>query len=451
MKEILKQPPYNKPTEQALIGSLLQNNCLHDDVAEVVIHTDFYNHAHRRMFLTISNEIKNGRPADPVTIGKMPDIDFVYCVDLARATPSSRNATAYAKTVKRLSIQRDLIATANEISDKAFSHCDNELELVADAERRIGQVTERLTIQIKDHTIGAALQESVNKMQELAESNGSLRGLSYGFVALDQYTNGLKPGTMATIAARPGGGKTTFALNIVEKEAIAGGFPLVFSIEMMRDQIANKMISSNGNVQMQKIMSPNMLDDNEWEAISAAKKRLKATNLEVVDNGSLTTDMIRIECRRYQRKYGELTLIMVDYVQIVKGKKSNNRTNEVDQISRDLLALAKEFDCPVLVLSQLSRDIEKRPDKTPLNSDLRESGQLEQDAEEIIFIHNEQEEGKTKPNDGLAKLIVSKCRNGRKGTVITEFQGEFSRFVNTNRNWASKNNDSKPLAEKFGR
>jgi replicative DNA helicase len=142
---------------------------------------------------------------------------------------------------------------------------------------------------------------------------------------------------------------------------------------------------------------------------------------------------------------------MVDYVQIVKGKKSNNRTNEVDQISRDLLALAKEFDCPVLVLSQLSRDIEKRPDKTPLNSDLRESGQLEQDAEEIIFIHNEQEEGKTKPNDGLAKLIVSKCRNGRKGTVITEFQGEFSRFVNTNRNWASKNNDSKPLAEKFGR
>jgi replicative DNA helicase len=447
MKQVIDQPPYDERAEQCVIGSIMQDNQRHPDVAEVLTGNDFYLRVHRDIFNRITREINSGKPADAVTIGNHPDIDFSYCITLQRNTPSSKNVMAYARTVRKTAIQRSLISAANDIAEQAFAHCENELELVGNAEKRLAEVTDLLTTQTQDNSISAALKDAYEKMRELAESNSSLKGLTSGIPGLDTLTHGFKKGTTTAIAARPGCGKTTFALNIVEIEAIAGGYPLVFSIEMKRDQLANKMIASNGNVKMHGIMSPKSLNDVQWKGVAEGIKRLEATNLEIVDNGSITTDMIRIECRRYLGKHGKLTLIVVDYVQIVRGKKADNRTNQVAEISRDLTALAKEFDCPLIVLSQLSRDIEKEGLRTPKNSDLRESGQLEQDAEDIIFIHNENDPDKPNVNDGLAKLIVSKSRNGQRGSVVVEFDGAYSRFKNTSRTWSY--HKQKPYTPKF--
>lgn len=445
MNEHLNTPPYDERAEQSVLGALLANNDYFDDVSEILTIEDFYNRGHRVIFTAIEKSIKQGKPADVVTISDHPDIDLRYCADIVKNCPASANAIVYAQTIRKLSTQRALIGAANEIAEQAFSRVDSATELLGDAERKLAQVTERLNVTTEDNSAKAGLKESYDRMRELAESDGSLQGITTGIQGLDDLINGLKKSTFVVLAARPGIGKTTFALNIAEGEAMRGGYPLVFSIEMMRYQIMNKMISSNGNVPLSAIMRPKSMDDYQWAGVGEAMKRLKATNLEVIENGSITTDMIRIECRRYVRKHGQLTLIVVDYVQIVRGKKADNRTNEVDAISRDLKALAKEFNCPVLGLSQLSRDIEKRRDKTPLNSDLRESGQLEQDAEEIIFIHNEENPDKQNPNDGLAKLIVSKCRNGKIGNVVVNFNGAYSHFSDTTRQWAS--HSSQPFAK----
>jgi len=347
MNEQTLTPPYSEQAEQSVLGAILSNNDYFDDVSELITATDFYNRGHREIFTAIAKLIKSGQAADAVTISGKGDFDLAYCVNLVRNCPSSKNALVYASVIKRKSIQRDLIGTCNEIAEQAYQHCENELELVSDSERQFSRVTERLNVTTEDNSARAALKETYELMEQLAESESSMQGISTGLIDLDDLMNGLKKSTMILLAARPGMGKTTLALNIVEKEAMNQGYPLVFSIEMPKTQVMFKMLSSNGNVPLPGIMRPKSLDDFQWAGIGQAMTRLKNTNLEIIDRGGITVDMMRIECRRYLRKYGRLTLIVIDYVQLVNGDTKGNRTNEMDGVSRGLKALAKEFDCPV--------------------------------------------------------------------------------------------------------
>tara|TARA_R110000772_G_scaffold125384_1_gene232066 strand:+ start:9509 stop:10858 length:1350 start_codon:yes stop_codon:yes gene_type:complete len=432
-------PPHSLHAEQAVLGVLLKDNNIFDDIAGTLSVSDFYNAGHRVIYNQIEKLIRENKSADGFTTAEHPEIELSYCISLLKNALSPTNGIAYAKTIRSKSIQRQLIGVCYEVAESGYqAHC-NEIELIADAGKKINDIANLLSVELFDNTAKAIIAETIDDMQRMNESGNEILGISTGIRELDKRINGLKDGTMVLIAARPGLGKTTFALNIVSNHAVNKGYPLVFSIEMPRKQLMKKILSSHGTIPLGKVMSAD-LEDHQWHQVSECMKIFKDTNLEIIDNGAVTTDMIRLECRRYLKKHGKLTMVMVDYVQLVRGKKSDNRTTQVDEISRDLKSIAKEFDCPVIVLSQLSRDIEKRADKTPLNSDLRESGQLEQDAEEIIFIHNEMHPDKVSPNDGLAKLIVSKCRMGEQGSVVTEFQGNYSRFIETTKSW----NYSKP-------
>ena len=429
---MLKSIPQSIEAEQAVLGAILANNKVFDDVAEQINGEDFYNAYHTQVFNSISQEVKQNKAFDAITLSKSHNLDMATLIDYVQLTQSAKNAVPYAKMVKKASIQRQIISASHSIAEMASSNIESMELLIADSERELAQVSDKLTVTSSDNGIKILLNETLDHLKELMQRKDNIVGISTGINALDAQINGLKKGTMVIIAARPAMGKTTMAMGMVQAEAIKGGNPIVFSIEMPRMQLMIKLFSSYANIPMDVLMSPVKMRDNHWGSISNLIKEFQKTNLEIVENSSITTDQIRIECRKYQKKHGKVSLIMVDYLQLIRGHKPENRTQEISQISRDLKSIAKEFDCPMLVLSQLSREVEKRSDKRPMNSDLRESGQLEQDAEEIIFIYRDEvyTEG---VNEGLAEVIVSKCRMGMTGRVITEFQGRYSRFIDTER------------------
>ena len=427
-------PPHSHSAEQAVLGAILQDNACFDDVSEILCQEDFYNALHRDIFAAIREDLKKVKTVDVVTLAKHEGVDLSYCIELNKNCPSLKNVRIYAQSVKDKSIQRQLIGASFDIQEAAYQQPESIQKLVSDSERILSQVTNKLAVSTQDNSASAVLKQTYTRMKEMVESDGSLVGISTGIPKIDQMINGLKKGTMILLAARPAMGKTTLALNMFEHEAMNGGYPLAFSIEMPAYQLMNKIIASNGNVPLPAILNPKSLTDYQWAGVNDSMKRIKSTNMEIIDNGDMTTDLIRLECRKYLRKHGKLTLILVDYLQLIRGNTKENRTQEISGISRDLKSIAKEFNCPVLALSQLSRKLEERANKRPVNADLRESGQLEQDAEEIIFIHREDEYPDSDDvNDGLAELIISKCRMGQKGTVITQFNGPLSRFDETNR------------------
>lgn len=425
----LMTPPYSMAAEQAVLGAILINNEVSDDVFALIDADDFYNVVNRSIFGNIKRLIKLGKTVDVIMLSnEVQDIELSYAIELVQVAPSEANAIQYAKKVKNDSTLRRLIAAGVEIQEIGY-HSKEEIEqVVCDCERAISEVINSISTTDTDNSICAILTETVEWLEELNDSGDELLGISTGFSDLDELINGLKNSTMIVLAARPAMGKTTLALNMVEAEAMRGGNPLVFSIEMPRKQLMLKIISSNQELSISDLQRVKSMGDFQWAQVSEAIKALKKTNLEIIDNGGITTDQIRLETRRYQKKYGKPTLVMVDYLQLIKPAKAENRTQEISQISRDLKNLSKEFDCPVLVLSQLSRGVEQRADKRPMNSDLRESGQIEQDAEEIIFIYRDEVYNKGSNDVGRAEIIVSKCRMGRIGTVGTNFKGQFSKF-----------------------
>jgi len=445
-------PPHSEQAEQAVLGAILQRNDLFDDVAELINQEDFYIRAHRVIFEAISQEVKKGRPADVVTIGSKPDIEMSYCVSLARNCPASKNAAVYASSIKKKSVQRMLIGACNEIQDASFSHVESVNDLVGNAERLISNVTDNLTKNTKDNSAGAILGISIKYLEFMSKSKKEIIGQSTGIYDLDIKINGLKDSTLVIVAARPSMGKTTISFQMCCQIALAGGYPLVFSLETAAELLMLKAISNIGGIDFGALQKAK-LDDHGWEKVGQASKALKASNLEIIDDSSMTTAQIRLDCRRYKKKYKHNpTVIMIDYIQLIRGINPENRTQEISQISRDLKDLCKESKCPVIGLSQLSRDVEKRADKRPINSDLRESGQLEQDADEIIFIYRDEVYNENSTDKGKAELIVGKSKMNTIGTVVTRFVGEYQRFMESNdQRVTSKQSSSNPYVKKFKR
>ncbi len=438
--ESLRVPPHSVEAEQAVLGGLMLDNSSWDTVADRLSPADFYRQDHQYVFEAIAELAGRGEPCDAVTLSEFLDrrgqLDraggLAYLATLARDTPSAANIRAYADIVRERSLLRKLIRVGGEIAASAFESDGREAhELVDDAERRVFEIAESGRKTGSGFTpLREVLGPTIDRLDMLHQSQGRLTGVSSGFAELDRMTAGLQPGDLIVIAGRPSMGKTTLALNVAENAAIGANVPVaVFSMEMSREQLAFRMISSLGRVN-QSHLRTGMFGDEDWSRINGAIGQMRSAPVYIDDTGSLTPTDVRARARRLKREHG-LGLVVVDYLQLmqVPGTKEN-RATEISEISRSLKALAKELAVPVIALSQLNRSVEQRTDKKPVMSDLRESGAIEQDADLIMLIYREEVYEPNTTRKGIADIIIAKQRNGPTGEVHLTFLGEYTRFEN---------------------
>jgi replicative DNA helicase len=353
---------------------------------------------------------------------------------LAKDTPSAANITAYADIVRDRSVLRQLIHIGTQISDSAFNTEGRDTaELLENAERQVFQIAEQRQrgqgggfIPIK-----SLLANAVDKIETLFEQEGAITGAGTGFTDFDELTSGLQPADLIIVAGRPSMGKTTIAMNIAENIALKGNMPVaVFSMEMPGDSLAMRMMSSLGRIDQHKVRT-GKLDDDDWPRLTSAINLLAGTQLFIDDSPALSPTEVRARARRLAREHGQLGLIVVDYLQLMQSPSSgDNRVQQISDISRGLKALAKELNVPVVALSQLNRNLEQRPNKRPVMSDLRDSGAIEQDADLIVFVYRDEVYNEDSNDKGIAEIIIGKQRNGPLGTVRLTFLGQYTRFEN---------------------
>ncbi len=439
--ESLQVPPNSMQAEQSVLGGLLLDNETWDTVADRVGENDFYRKDHRLIFRTISELANRQEPFDVITISEALDATddlqeangLAYLSMLAKDTPSAANIAAYADIVRDRSVLRQLIHVGTDISDSAFKTEGRETaELLELAERRVFEIAEqRQRGQGGFTAIKSLLAEAVDKIEMLFEQEGNITGAGTGFTDLDEMTSGLQPADLIIVAGRPSMGKTTIAMNMAENIAIKGDKPVaVFSMEMPGDSLAMRMMSSLGRIDQHKVRT-GKLDDDEWPRLTSAINILADTKLFIDDTPALTPTEVRSRARRLTRDHGQLGLIVLDYLQLMQSPSSGeNRVQQISDISRGLKALAKELNVPVIALSQLNRNLEQRPNKRPVMSDLRESGSIEQDADVIMFVYRDEVYNEDSPDKGMAELIIGKQRNGPIGTVRLTFLGQYTRFEN---------------------
>jgi replicative DNA helicase len=443
----LKMPPHSIEAEQSLLGGLMLVNEAWDTVAERVTEADFYRQDHRLIFQVMSDLIAESQPLDVITISErlagMGQLDtpgglsLAYLGELVSNTPSAANIAAYAAIVRERSTRRSLIAAANDISDTSFNPEGRSGDEVLDeAERRIMQVAEGRPKEGGPQVVDGLLKSTLDKIDELYRSDGNLTGISTGFTDLDDKTSGLQRADLVIVAGRPSMGKTSFAMNLVENAALVIDEPvLVFSMEMPAESLVTRMLSSIGKIDQTRLRNGD-LQDEDWSKLSTAVNALKDRKLLIDDTPALTPTEIRSRARRVAREHGSIGLIMVDYLQLMRvAGASEGRTAEISEISRSLKGIAKEFNCPMVALSQLNRSLEQRPNKRPVMSDLRESGAIEQDADVIMFIYRDEVYHEESPDKGVAEIIIGKQRNGPIGTSRLAFFGQYTRFENLARGY----------------
>ncbi len=438
-----RMPPHSIEAEQAMLGCLMLDAGGFDKISDLVTESDFYQYNHRLIFRAINNLVGDSSPSDVVTVsgwldqlGLLEDANGVHYIGaLSQETPSVANIKTYAEIVRERSVLRQLIGVANEIADSAFeSEGRTSKELLDFAESKVFAIADQTgrTGSGGFSNIKTVLSDAVERINFLFESDAAITGLSTGFDELDEKTSGLQASDLIIVAGRPSMGKTTFAMNLAENAALTADAPVaVFSMEMPAEQLGMRMISSLGRVELQKLRTGN-LAEQDWPRVTSAITLLnQKRNLFIDDTPALTPNDLRARCRRLAREHG-ISLIVIDYLQLMQvAGGGENRATEISEISRSLKALAKELSVPIVALSQLNRSLEQRPDKRPVMSDLRESGAIEQDADVIIFIYRdevynpEDEESK-----GKAEILIRKQRNGPIGSVMLTFLGRFTRFEN---------------------
>ncbi len=433
----LKVPPHSLEAEQAVIGGLMLDNQSFDDVSEIVTEVDFYRREHKLIFRAIAQLGEENHPFDVITLGEALNKagvlaeagGMVYLAEVARNTPSASNIRAYAEIVRERSVLRQMIKVANEIAENAFNPKGRAAsELLDEAERKVFAIAEQGQKAGGPRDIKSILKTTVDRIDRMFSSDESITGVTTGFTDLDGMTSGLQPSDLVIVAARPSMGKTTFAMNLVENALIRSGKPvLVFSMEMPADSIVMRMLSSLGRIDQTRVRS-GKLEEDDWPRFNSAISMLAEQKLFIDDSAGLSPVEVRARARRVVRDAGPLALIMVDYLQLMRVPGAESRVAEISEISRTLKAIAKEMNCPVVALSQLNRSLEQRPNKRPVNSDLRESGAIEQDADIIMFIYRDEVYNEDSEEKGIAEIIIGKQRNGPIGTVRLAFQGRFTRF-----------------------
>ncbi len=431
-------PPHSEAAEQSVLGGLLLSNEAWDSVAERIIAADFYRTGHQVIFRHVAKLLEAGEPLDVVTLsdalnssGELESAGgMAYLMELARNTPSASNVRAYAKVVGERSVLRKLIRAGQEIAGSAFNPDGRgSHELIDEAERRIMQVSEQGPSAGGPQEVGPLLGRAMQRIEEIWNSGSSITGLGTGYSKLDSMTSGLQRADMIVVAGRPSMGKTSFAMNMVEHAALGQQRPvLVFSMEMPAEQLIVRLLSGMARIGQDRIRRGE-LEGEEWQRISEAAVKLKDRPLYIDDTPALTPTEVRARARRLAREHGALAMIVVDYLQLMRvAGASEGRTAEISEISRNLKALAKELDCPLVAVSQLNRAVEQRPSKRPVNSDLRDSGAIEQDADVILLIYRAEVYNENSEWKGTAEVIVGKQRNGPIGMCRLTFIDNLTRF-----------------------
>lgn len=432
----LRMPPHSLEAEQSVIGGLLLSGEAYEKVSDRLSEKDFYKSEHKLVFAAIKKLSNEQKPVDILTVTDAlkasNDLDSVgepYLLDLMARVPSIHNIVAYANMVRQRSIKRQVINSISDITDKAYKDELSAEELL--------KAYETSASSISDAGFNAADPDPIKKVMQAAFerlSSPQLKDnyLRTGFKDLDNLISGFQKGDLIILAARPSMGKTTLALNFAENNALSENKPtLIFSLEMSKEQLALRFISSLGRVNQQKLRRVN-LSQGEWISVGNAIAAFSKANMHIDDTPALTPSDIRTRARRMARNLqSNLGLIVIDYLQLIHDPAyKNNRTQEIGAITRKLKALARELNVPVLVLSQLNRALESRGDKRPGMSDLRDSGEIEQDADLIAFIYRDEVYNEQSAAKGIAEVIISKQRNGPVGRVNLKFFGEFTRFEN---------------------
>ena len=436
----LRTMPRSVEAEQSVLGGLLLLPESWDAVAELLQAEDFHNSEHRAIYRQMARLVDAAKTIDPVTVADALEAageleaagGFAYLAELAKETPSAANIGAYAGVVRERSILRLLIQTANAIAESGYRPKGRSAkEVLEDAERNILHIAERDLKGAGPQEAEPLVQGALNRIKEIYESGNKLTGVSTGFADLDGMTSGLQASELIIVAGRPSMGKTSFAMNMVEHAVLHQDKPvLVFSMEMPAEQLMMRMLSSLGRINQGRIRKGEMRSE-DWAKLNKAAGKLQTAKLFIDDAASLSPAEIRSRARRMAREHGELGMVVVDYLQLmqVPGFR-DGRTAEITEISRDMKAMAGEFRCPLVALSQLSRAVESRPNKRPVNSDLRESGAIEQDADVILFIYRDELYNEDTEHKGVAEILIGKQRNGPIGTCRLAFRGEYTRFEN---------------------
>lgn len=434
------RPPQNVPAEMSVLGSMLLSRDAIADVAEIIKHPDdFYRPAHQTIFLAIRDRYTEGAPVDPIVLAddltKSGDIDRIggasYLHHLVQQVVTAAHAEHHAELVHEQAVLRTLQSACHRTLHEIAEGTGGTDELLDDLRAKVDGIVDDTSRGDEDTLIGADGEDFLEQLERL-QKDGPARGVKTGFTDFDSLTNGLQPGQLIVIAARPAIGKTTLGTDIIRQATIVDDLPAVFfSLEMSRNELKMKIASAQARVPLHHMQSQDGMTDDDWVRLAKVWPMINAAPLDIVDDPGLTLTKIRSHCRRIKRKR-DLRLVVIDYLQLMEGElsgRSENRQQEVAKISRSLKKLAAELHVPVIAMSQLNRGAEQRTDKKPLLSDLRESGAIEQDANMVILLHREDAYDKYSPRAGEADFIVAKNRGGPTATITAAFQGHYSRFV----------------------
>ena len=443
MTDELNRPPSSIEAEQWLLGGIMLDNMMWESIDGRVGADDFFRTDHQIIFKAIKAQADLRQPVDPLTLAEhlknrneLEDAGgFAYLSRLVAETASAANVLAYADIIRDRGLLRQLIHVGNEIAQSAYNpEGQSPKDLVDFAERKVFEIAESGSRgKVGFVPLAERCSDLADMLDERHSKGDEITGLPSGYDRFDAITQGLQPGDLLILAARPSMGKTTLALNIAEYAAFKPEKPVpvaVFSMEMSTDQLALRFISSLGRVPQGSLRN-GKFGEQDWSRISTAIRQMSSAPVHIDDTPALSPSEVRARARRLKRQHPDLGLIVVDYLQLMQVPGSNeNRTTEISNISRSLKSLARELNVPVIALSQLNRSVEQRPDKVPMMSDLRESGAIEQDADLILFIYRDAVYNKETERQNEADIIIAKHRNGELGKFTLTFLGQFSRFEN---------------------
>ncbi|WP_414655730.1 replicative DNA helicase [Flexivirga sp.] len=436
-------PPQDVPAEQSVLGSMLLSKDAIADAAESVDGRDFYRPAHESIYEAIIDLYGRGEPADAITVAdeltKRGELSRIggqaYLHELIQGVPTAANAAYYAEIVAERAVLRRLVTAGTRIVQMGYADGGGDVvDVINAAQAEVFGVTAGK--ESEDYIrLGEIIAETADEIDAASSSNGQMTGVPTGFTDLDALTNGLHPGQMIVIAARPAVGKSTIGLDIARACSIKAGMAsAVFSLEMSKTEIAMRLLSAEGGIQLQHMRKGTMRDE-DWTRLATTMGKVADAPLFIDDSPNMSLMEIRSKCRRLKER-NDLKLVVIDYLQLMtSGKRVESRQQEVSEFSRALKLLAKEINVPVIAISQLNRGPEQRTDKRPQMSDLRESGSIEQDADMVILLHREDSYDRESERAGEADLIVAKHRNGPTDTITVAFQGHYSRFTNMAQNF----------------
>lgn len=438
--DVFRVPPNSIEAEQSVIGAMLLEKEAISATSEMLRAEDFYKEAHKLIFEAVMELYDKDEPVDLVTIvdilrgkGILETIGGItYLSNLAASVPTTANIKYYARIVEEKSTLRKLIKSASKIMEKSYEASEEVPSILDEAEKDIFDISQKAMVHDFE-PISKILEKGFNEIERMYINKGSITGIPSGFFDLDSKTSGFQKGDLVLIAARPSMGKTAFALNVAQYASLRNGNSVaVFSLEMSKEQLVNRMLCAEANIDMLKLRTGN-LDDDDWVRLAKSAGPLASAKVFIDDTPGISVTEMRSKCRRLKIEHG-LDMIIVDYLQLIQGRsKTENRQQEVSEISRSLKTLAKEIDAPVIALSQLSRAPEARADHRPMLSDLRESGSIEQDADVVCFLYRDEYYNKESDKKNIAEVIISKQRNGPTGTVELAFIGKYTKFGSLDR------------------